>query len=700
MRSRWNDAEAAAAVAHWRGVAPELALRIYTSRLIGGDPALVLHGGGNTSVKSTARDLFGAEIRVLHVKGSGHDLADIGPAGLPAVELAPLLRLRDLPSLADEAMVNAVRSRLLDSRAPDPSVETLLHAFLPWPFVDHTHADAILALTDQPDGESLARQALGPDVAILSWVMPGFPLAKAVAAAVEAQPGCTAVVLCKHGAFTFGATARESYERMIAVVDAAERFLRARAGSASPLLAGGGALPGAARREFLARALPVVRGALAWPLQRTEGERTVRIVADARLDDDLAAFAAAPAAAELCRRGPATPDHALRTKGHYLFLRRDQALDPTAVRAAVGDYVRDYAAWHRTHAPALGNSSMLVPTPMVAVIEGCGVVGVTPSRKASAICADIAEHTLRTIAVAEAVGRYQPLSPAELFEMEYWPLERKKLAAVQPLPLAGQVALVTGAAGAIGCGIAEVLLEQGACVFATDVDAQRLQIVRERLGKRHGKALCTGVADLCVPEQVERLFADCVLSFGGVDCVVPNAGIAHVSSLAEMDPARFARVLEVNATGTMLVLKAAAAVFSAQQTGGTVVVQASKNAFAPGAGFGAYSASKAATLQLMRVAALEMAPLGVQVNAINADAVFGDEVVPSQLWETVGPERMRARNLDPAGLRQFYRDRSLLKRTVTPRHVGEAVAFFAAAKTPTTGAVLPVDGGLPEAFPR
>jgi NAD(P)-dependent dehydrogenase (short-subunit alcohol dehydrogenase family) len=207
-------------------------------------------------------------------------------------------------------------------------------------------------------------------------------------------------------------------------------------------------------------------------------------------------------------------------------------------------------------------------------------------------------------------------------------------------------------------------------------------------------------ADLTDPEQVERAFANCVLAFGGVDVVVSNAGIAHVGKLEDMDPARFAKVLEVNTTGTMLVLKAAAKVLRAQGSGGSVIVQASKNAFAPGAGFGAYSASKAAALQLGRIAALEFAPFGVSVNMVNADAVFGDDEVPSQLWQEVGPARMQARGLDAAGLREFYRERSLLKTTVLPRHVAEAVLFFASSKTPTTGAVLPVDGGLPEAFPR
>jgi NAD(P)-dependent dehydrogenase (short-subunit alcohol dehydrogenase family) len=246
---------------------------------------------------------------------------------------------------------------------------------------------------------------------------------------------------------------------------------------------------------------------------------------------------------------------------------------------------------------------------------------------------------------------------------------------------------------------ARSLLAAGACVYATDVDGARLATAVARLPGAKGR-VASGVFDVTDARAVAAMVDDCCRRFGGVDVVVPNAGIAHVSRLEAMDVERFTKVMAVNTTGTLLLLKEAARVFRAQRTGGSVVVQASKNTFAPGAGFGAYSASKAAALQLARIAALEFADLGVRVNAINADAVFGDDAVPSQLWQEVGPGRMQARGLDAAGLRQYYKDRSLLKTTVLPRHVGEAVVWFAAMRTPTTGAVLPVDGGLPEAFPR
>lgn len=700
MLSLWNDQEAQEYCARYEAHGQAIALRVYTSRLIGRCAELVLHGGGNTSVKTVVRDLLGREVEVLCVKGSGSDLAAVEPAGLPAVRLQPLRELQTLPELADEAMVSAVRGALMDSRAPNPSVEALLHAFLPHTFVDHTHANAILALTDQPEADAHLAAVFGDEVAVLPWIMPGFPLAKAVAEAFARHPKCRGIVLKKHGLFTFGDDARTSYERTIELVQRAERYITRRIGGRPAMLGGDPApLPPAERRLALLRCLPVLRGALASEVATVCGPLWERVIAEARTGDEIASFTAHSAAPALCAAGPITPDHVIRTKGQYLFLSRDEAMDAARCRSQVANFVAGYRRYFEAHASVLAGGRMLRPLPNVVVVQGLGLIALQPTRAAARIAADIGEHTLRVKAAAHALDRYEALTDAELAAMEYWPLELAKLGAQKSPDLQGQVALVTGAAGAIGCGIVEALLENGACVLATDVDAERLQVVQKKFA-RHGGNLVGAIADLTVPAEVERLFAECVLAFGGVDCVVPNAGIAHVSRLETMDAARFARVLEVNTTGTMLVLQQAARVLREQGTGGSIVVQASKNVFAPGAGFGAYSASKAAALQLARVAALELAPIGVRVNAINADAVFGDDEVPSQLWEEVGPDRMRARGLDASGLREYYRERSLLKTTVLPRHIGEAVVFFARQRTPTTGAVLPIDGGIAEAFPR
>lgn len=700
MMDLWNDDEAQRFCEQFEAAGRDVALRVYTSRLLGRDPTLVLHGGGNTSVKTRARDLLGREVDVLCVKGSGWDLVNIEPPGLPAVRLDALRELRELGELGDADMVNAVRGALLDSRAPNPSVEALLHAFLPQRFVDHTHANAILALTDQPDPELHVRRALGDSVLVLPWIMPGFPLAKAVAEAFEKAPDCTGIVLAKHGLFTFGDTAKASYQRTIELVEQADAYLRRELGGAPAMLLGEPApLSAVERQAVLANVLPALRGACATAQEDACGPRFDRVVIDARTADDLAAFGLHQKAAELCASNPITPDHVIRTKGHYLHLSAEDLASFDRVRQKVAEFEATYRRYYETSAQRISPDHMHSEKPVVAVLAGVGVVALHADAKGARVAADIAEHTLRVKAAGCALGDFVALTDDELAEMEYWPLELAKLGKKSRPDLAGQIALVTGAAGAIGRGIVEVLLERGACVFATDIDAERLGHACDGLAGA-GVRLATHSADLADAAQVQEVFDTCAARFGGVDCVVPNAGVAHVSSIETMDHAAFARVMNVNANATMMLMQAAAKMFRVQGTGGSVVLQASKNVFAPGAQFGAYSASKAAALQLGRIAAMEMAELGVRVNMVNADAVFGDDDVPSQLWQEVGPGRMKARGLDAQQLRDYYRDRSLLKQPVTPRHVGEAVAWFASMRTPTTGAVLPVDGGLPEAFPR
>jgi rhamnose utilization protein RhaD (predicted bifunctional aldolase and dehydrogenase) len=415
MQSRWNEETARQYRDRYAEHGEALALRIYTSHLLGADPTLVLHGGGNTSVKTTRRDVLGDEVRVLCVKGSGSDLAEVGPAGLPAVRLDPLLALRRLGELGDDAMVNALRAALLDGSAPNPSVETLLHAFLPHAYVDHTHANAILVLTDQPDAGEHVTQALGPDVVLLPWIMPGFPLAKAVADAFEENPRCRGIVLEKHGLFTFGDDAKGSYERTIELVDRAERYVHKRiGGKPSMLWSEGGALVPEERRAFLARALPVLRGAFAHAVDTPVGPGWQRVIAEARTGDDLASFAAHPQARVLCATGPVTPDHVIRTKGPYLFLTRDSALAPDLARREVAAYAAAYRRYFEATAGRDPSTPMLKPGPVVCVIEGVGLAALQPSRKAACIAADIAEHTLRVKAEAHDLDRYTPLPDDEL----------------------------------------------------------------------------------------------------------------------------------------------------------------------------------------------------------------------------------------------------------------------------------------------
>ncbi|HEU4412235.1 MAG TPA: bifunctional aldolase/short-chain dehydrogenase [Polyangiaceae bacterium] len=724
MQSRWSDDDARAFRERYAPWGDDLALRVYTSRLLGRSADLVMHGGGNTSVKTARRDVFGEPVEAICVKGSGWDLDTIEPPGLPALRLGPLRALRRLEALSDEEMVNQQRTNLFDAASPNPSVETLLHAFLPHKFVDHTHADAILALTNQPGGEALAREALGERVALVPYVMPGFRLAKLAAEIYERDPKVEAMVLLKHGFFTFADDARASYEAHVAYVDRAERFLAARArggartaGSAAPAAPSPGGEPARApaapagegavarARALAAEIAPVLRGLLAG--RTGDPDRPFRrVILEHRASPEILGLLAEPPCERLAGLGPITPDHVIRTKATYLFVPDHGAGDEGRLRQQLGGLINAfrerYDAYFAAQTAAKGvTRQKLDPDPRVVLVPGVGLFAAGKSRKDAAIAADIAEHTLRVKSLAESLGGYEPLADGDLFDMEYWSLEQAKLGKEAEKPLSRRVALVTGAAGAIGVGVCLELAKAGAHVVLTDVDEAGLERARALVAKAAGASACAATrVDVTDEASVRAGFAFACRTFGGVDVVVPNAGIAHVSPLAATETRAFTRVVDVNLIGYFLTLREAARVLSAQGTGGDVVVNASKNVFGPGADFGAYSASKAAGHQLGKVAAIELAPHGIRVNMINADAVFAEGETPSGLWREIGADRARSKGIAPEALEEHYRERNLLRAKVTGAHVGRAVVFFASGLTPTTGATLPVDGGVAAAFPR
>lgn len=703
MQSRWSDADARAATEEWGPRwGEELALRVYTSRLLGGEPALVLHGGGNTSLKGVHENVLGEKVPSLFVKASGFDLAAIVPEGLPGTDLSWLRRLRAVPTLSDEAMVNELRSARFDAGAATPSIETLLHAWHPARVIDHTHADAILALSNRADGPACLREALGDDVILLPYVKPGFDLAKAAADAVDARPGARALVLLQHGVFTWGETAREAYERMIEVVSAAERWTDQR--QTQPLRVRGSETPLSLATARAARIAPWLRALLATPSgdpDRPWRRHILRPLLDrATLD-----FVDADGARAIACTPPLTPDHLIRTKALPLFVAEpawdDEERLHEQLREAVRDYARDYAAYVERYRTLLPTG--VVPAdslPRIVLLPGLGALCAGPDARAAGVVRDITRHTLAVKArIAGTGARYAGLPERDLFEMEYYALEQAKLGRARPR-LGSEVALVTGAAGAIGAGIARGLLAEGCHVALTDLPGAPLDSLAAELADEAGPRVLATPLDVTDPDSVATAFAAIARNWGGVDLVVMNAGAAHVATLAELSLETFQKLERINVEGTLLLLREAARHFAAQGTGGDIVLVSTKNVFAPGAGFGAYSATKAAAHQLARIASLELAPQGVRVNMVAPDAVFGDVARPSGLWRQVGPERMRARGLDAAGLEAYYRDRNLLKARITPEHVARAVVFFATRQTPTTGVTLPVDGGLPDSTPR
>ena len=695
MENRYSDKDAQAYIDAYPDVAPELALRVYTSRIIGAESSLVLHGGGNTSAKGKITNIVGEEIEVLYIKGSGWDLGDIEPQGLPALDLNYLCKLRKLESLSDEEMVNQFRTHLLDASAPNPSIETLVHAFLPHKFIDHTHADAIVTLTNLNNAESHLKNALGDNIVILPFIMPGFPLAKAMAELYEANPEADCIILMNHGIFTFADDAETAYGLMIDYVSRAEMYIAGQMVKAAKV-------SGNATAPDPRLVLPILRGALSFE----DGSGRLRTFdLHVRKSEKILIALARPDASELFVNGVLTPDHVIRTKNYPLWLEVGEMAEQEVregVLSALNRYQQDYEAYFNEQVAAKKvERTMLDVMPRVILIPGLGIVtaGFTP--KAAVIAADIAEHTLAAKLDGQAIDPYQELGQDFIFDMEYWSLEQAKLGKGQPKSLEGRVALVTGGGGAIAVGIGRQLLAAGARVFMSDINAGQVELVCGKLAGVAGSQMVSPlIMDVTSEESVAAAMAEIINQCGGLDILVPNAGVAHVDKIEDLAEEKLRMVMDVNCMGVFQVIKAAAPIFRRQQTGGNIVINSSKNVFAPGASFGAYSASKAGAHQLGKIAALEMAEMGVRVNMINADAIFDDEGVSSGLWDVVGPERMRSRNLDPEGLKEYYRQRNLLKTAVYADHVGNAVVFFASEQTPTTGATLPVDGGIMAAFPR
>ena len=682
MRSLWSEADAKKVVEHYgaKGVGPDLSLRVYTSRLLGGDPRLVLHGGGNTSVKTVLPDLLGEPVEVLCVKGSGWDLGNIEPPGLPAVRLAPLRKLRERDTLDDEGMVKIQRANLLDPGAPNPSVETLLHAFLPHKFIDHTHATAVLSLADQPDAAERCADLYGPRVGVVPYIMPGFLLAKKAAEVFEAGPEVEGLILLKHGVFSFGDTARDAYERMIAIVTLAEERLQRDRKTVFPAAS----LPSAI--ADLAEIAPILRGACALPDPATPGHYK-RFVLDFRGGTAVRNFVDG---AELRRiDGVATPDHTIRTKNYPLLVPAPEKGDldrfTGAVRAAVDWFAVDYHAYFERHnAASAVKKRELDPAPRVVLVPGLGLFGLGRNAKDAAIAADIAESWIATVTDAEAIGTFESLSEAELFEMEYWSLEQAKLGSAVEKPLAGQVALITGGAGTIGLATARALREAGAEIALIDRAEADPTAATAKLG---GLGVACDVTDKAA---ITAAFAQIVARFGGLDIVVSNAGAAWQGKIGELDDKILRDSFEVNFFAHQHVAQNAVRIMQAQRTGGCLLFNVSRQAISQGPNAGPYGLPKAATLFLMKQYALEYAPDGIRSNAVNADGIRSG---------IMNPDYIKSRATAYGLTEGQYMSRNLLGREVTAEDVAQAFLQLALARN-TTGSFVTVDGGNLAAAPR
>jgi len=674
MQNLWSDTDAQEFIDRYaaRGVSEDLALRVYTSRLIGGDPALVAHGGGNTSVKSVMPDFLGEATDVLCVKGSGWDLGDIEPEGLPAVRMAQLSAVRGRDVLSDEDMVAFQRSNLINPASPNPSVETLLHAYLPHKFVDHSHALAVLSVVDQPNGMELAREIFGDRVAVVPYVMAGFQLAKATADAFDANPQVEAIVLHKHGLFTFGDSAKQSYDRMIEFVSLAEDHI-----NAAPVFAPTPA-PMPAALASVAEVAPILRGALA--LDGVPG-CPARWILDHRTSERVRAFIVGADLVDYGTRGVITPDHIIRLKNKPLVVPAPDANDlaafKEAVKDAVADYHTDYSRYFIENTK--GDKTRLDLSPRLIYVPGVGLFGVGKSAKEASVAADLAEATIETVSNAERIGKFEALSEADLFEMEYWSLEQAKLGKGTEKPLQRQIAVITGGAGAIGAATASAMSQQGAEIVVLDRDLKAAETVARCIGGRAFALDC----DVTDTVSVKAAFDTVCAQVGGIDIVVSNAGGAWQGEIGELEDEILRKSFELNFFAHQTVAKAAVAVMKAQGTGGVFLFNASKQAVNPGKDFGAYGLPKAATLFLSRQYALEYGAIGIRASAVNADRIRSGLVTDAFV-----KERSEARGISE----EAYMSGNLLGLEVTAKDVAKAFLHQALALK-TTADVTTVDGG-------
>jgi rhamnose utilization protein RhaD (predicted bifunctional aldolase and dehydrogenase)/NAD(P)-dependent dehydrogenase (short-subunit alcohol dehydrogenase family) len=651
MKSLWNDAEAA----QYSG---DLGLRVYTSRLLGRDHTLVLHGGGNTSVKVRERTVTGREEDILYVKGSGWDLETIREEGFTPVRLPPLLELAKLEALSDPQMMNELSTQSIRAGAPAPSVETILHAILPHKYVDHTHADAMLAVTNTADGEKHIRDIYGDDVVVIPYVMPGFDLAGLCAKlyAKNAHAGTIGMVLMNHGMFSFGSTAKESYERMIALVSRAERFVAERAGERSGTSP---PAPATAQRLDLARLRRELSDLAGAPLVMTTHS-----------DEKSLAFAQRPDVAALSQQGPATPDHVIRTKRVPML-----GADAKAYAGAYGAY------FARIAPAARQEKTMLDPAPRVVIDPAFGIATLGRTAKDAKIVGDLYTHTIEVILASTALGGYRALSEKDIFDVEYWDLEQAKLKkAGKPPVFTGEVVLVTGAASGIGKACVQSFLARGAAVAGLDLsgDVESAASRPDYLGV---------TCDVTSPEAVREALDRAVGRFGGIDMIVLNAGVFPGGRKIEaLGDDEWRRVMSVNLDANLALLRECHPLLKLAQRGGRVVVIGSKNVPAPGPGAAAYSASKAALTQLARVAALEWGADGIRVNLVHPNAVFD-----TGLWT----EEVLASRAAHYGMSvEDYKTNNVLKTEVKSADVAELAAELCGPVfAKTTGAQIPVDGG-------
>ncbi|PDO10904.1 MAG: short-chain dehydrogenase [Candidatus Reconcilbacillus cellulovorans] len=674
----------------------ELARLVYRSNLLGADRSVANWGGGNTSVKTTETDFRGRPVRVLWVKGSGSDLATAREkhfTGLRLDDILPLMDERD--DMTDEDMVAYLTHCMIDPKHPRMSIETLLHAFLPFPHVDHTHPDAIISICCTSRGRDIAREIYGDRFVWVPYVRPGFRLSKMIAEAVRENPKAELVLMEKHGLVTWGETSEDCYRRTIAIIQEAETYIEARV--REDALFGGPkheALPSERRKEIAAAVMPFVRGLVS---------REKRMLLAFDDGDDILRFVNARDAARLSQIGAACPDHLVHTKRVPLFVDWDPASGDVeslkrALREGIETYKRDYRAYFEANRNE--GDVMSEPAPRVILIPGVGMITTGKSRAMALVSAALYHRAVAVMRGATTLGDFVSLNENESYNVEYWPLELYKLTLAPPeAEFSRQVALVTGGAGGIGSATARRLAAEGAHVVVADLNLEGAKAVADELNAEFGEGRAIAVKmDVTDEAEVAAAFREAALMYGGVDILVNNAGLATSSPFDETSLDEWRLNLNVLGTGYFLAAREAFRMMKEQGVGGSMIFIGSKNSVYAGKNASAYSAAKALEVHLARCVAAEGGEYGIRVNCVLPDAVLQGSKIWTSEWRK---ERAATYGIRPEELEEYYRKRTILLQNVYPQDIAEAVAFFASSRSAkTTGCMLTVDGGVAAAFTR
>ena len=670
MKNNWSKSFANKYIKKYKklGFSKDLALRVYTTRLLGRNKELVLHGGGNTSVKTTIKDIDGKKYKVLCVKGSGWDMADIEPAGLPAVKLEPLLTLKEKKYLSDENMVSFQKRNLIDIKSPNPSVETFLHAFLPFKFVDHTHADAVLNVTNRPGGLNFCKKVFGSKVSVVPYVMPGFMLAKKINEIYSENPNINCLILMNHGIFTFADKAKEAYDLMIKYVSQAERAVKKLKVKKIKQIKN-------FSTKFNAYEIaPIIRGLLS-------NNKDQKFVVNYRLNKHLKYFMNGKNVRSYSSKGTATPDHVIRVKPFPLIItpKKNSSIDEfkTTAKKAFENYRKKYINYFNVNKKKVkGKKVMLDTSPRVVLVQYVGVFSVGKDLNSAKIAGDLTETNAKVIASVEETSTYKFIPEKDLFDVEYWSLEQAKIKKPKKL-LEGNVVVITGSTGTIGFETYKMFKSYGAEVVLLDYNLEKLKELQSKI-----KDLCI-LCDVRNKKSVKKVFNQICEKYGGIDILISNAGTATNGAIGEVDDSILRQSFEDNFFSHQNCASEAIKIMKKQNINGCLLFNISKQSVNPGKNFGPYGLPKSALLSLCKQYAVDYGSYGIRSNGVNADRIRSG-LMNDKMIKT----RAKARSIST----DDYMKGNLLLNEVKAEDVAKAFLHLATSKK-TTGAVLTVDGG-------